>query len=84
VLLRLILGVGFCVRPADYLAQVSAEVYVKAENNFIAPAGQRNSVFRKIMWKPDRFRRRWTLVRGILQDRCRIPFEGFVGFSDVR
>ena len=83
MLFRLIFCVGFCMRPADYLAIVSAEIHVKAEDNLTTPARKWSSVFGKIVWEADWLRRGRAIVPGVLPDYGCVPSEGFVSFSDV-
>jgi len=83
MLLRLVFCIGFCMRPADYLAIVSTEIHMQTEDNLVTPARQWHPMFGKIIWESDWFRCRGTVVGRFLQDYGCVPSEGFVSFSDV-
>ncbi len=83
MLFRLVFCVGFCMRPADYLAKVTAEIHMQTEHNLTTPARQWHPMFGKIVWESDWFSCRGALVGRVLQDYCCVPSKCFVSFSDV-
>lgn len=66
VFLRLVLRIGFCMRPTDNPPMVPVQVHMQAKNDLITPTRKRNTVLRKILWESNRLGCGWTNMRGAL------------------